>query len=99
MSIIGLLGNAGRANYAATKAGLIGLTLALAQEYAANAVVPGIIDTPMSRVVASRVVDRKFEAILLSSGHPGRGGTSHHPVSKNPYINGTVLRVDGGIRF
>ncbi|AEJ40367.1 hypothetical protein TPY_2199 [Sulfobacillus acidophilus TPY] len=104
-SISGLLGNAGQANYAAAKAGLIGLTLAIAQEYAArgitaNAVVPGIIDTPMSRAVTSRVVDRKLEAILLRRpGTPDEVAQAIVLLAQNPYINGTVLRVDGGIRF
>jgi 3-oxoacyl-[acyl-carrier protein] reductase len=104
-STSGLLGNAGQANYAAAKAGLFGLTFAIAQEYAtkgitANAVVPGIIDTPMTRAVASRVVDRKLNAILLRRpGTPDEVAQAIVLFAQNPYINGTVLRVDGGIRF
>ncbi|WP_053958191.1 3-oxoacyl-ACP reductase FabG [Sulfobacillus thermosulfidooxidans] len=104
-SISGVLGNAGQANYAAAKAGLIGLTHTIAQEYAAkgitaNAVVPGIIDTAMTRAVRPQVVNDKLQAILLRrAGTPDEVSQAVVLLAQNAYINGAVLRIDGGIRF
>ncbi|QQE78404.1 3-oxoacyl-[acyl-carrier-protein] reductase [Alicyclobacillus sp. SO9] len=106
-SISGVLGNAGQANYAASKAGLIGLTKAIAQEYGAkgitaNVIAPGLVDTNMSRRVPESVMNQKLEEVLLK-----RPGSTSEIASVavflastlSDYINGELIRVDGGIRF
>ena len=104
-SIIGLVGNAGQANYAASKAGLIGLTRSLAKEYAAkditvNAVAPGFIRTPMTDQLPEQVQQDYLAAIPAK-----RFGTPQDVAAavaflvseEAGYINGHVLRVDGGM--
>jgi len=104
-SVVGLTGNAGQANYAASKAGIIGFTKSVAREYAArgitaNAIAPGFIDTDMTEVLKP---DMK-EAILKSIP-AGRMG-SPEDVAKavaflageaSSYITGQTLAVDGGM--
>lgn len=106
-SISGILGNSGQANYAASKAGLIGLTKAIAQEYAAkgitaNAIAPGLVDTPMSHEVRSDVARQKLAMVLLGrTASPAEIAQSAVYLASDgaQYINGAVLRIDGGIRF
>ena len=105
-SVVGLQGNAGQANYAASKAGLIGLTKSLARELAsrgitANAVAPGLVpETGMTGELAQEVQERMLSAVPL-----GRAGTPEdvaHAVAflasdQAAYITGQVLAVDGGM--
>ena len=105
-SVVGLQGNAGQANYAASKAGLIGLTKSLARELAsrgitANAVAPGLVpDTGMTGELAAEVQQQMLSAVPL-----GRAGTPEdvaHAVAflaseQAAYITGQVLAVDGGM--
>jgi len=106
-SVVGETGNAGQANYAASKAGLIGLTKSLAQEVASrnitvNAVAPGFVETAMSEAVESAARDRLLSLIPL-----GRMGTAEevaHAVrflagEAASYITGHVLDVNGGLRM
>lgn len=99
-SVTGIMGNAGQANYAASKAGLIGLTKSVARELASrnitcNAVAPGFIDTDMTK-------DLK-DSPLAASIPLGRMGTPEDVadavcyLANAPYVTGTVLQVDGGI--
>lgn len=99
-SVAGLMGNAGQCNYAASKAGLIGLTKTIAKELApkgvrCNAVAPGFIATDMTQ---SQVDNPLLAAIPL--GHMGSpedvAEAVAYLVSAN-YVTGEVLRVDGGI--
>ncbi len=104
-SVVGLTGNAGQANYAASKAGLIGFTKAVAKELASrnilvNAVAPGFIDTDMTRALTDDQRDALQKQIPL-----GRLG-SVEDVAKAvlflasdsaDYITGQVLVVDGGM--
>lgn len=104
-SIIGIVGNAGQVNYAASKAGLIGLTRSLAKEYAArnitvNAVAPGFIQTPMTDKLPGQVKDEYLKTIPAGRfGTPGdvAAAAAFFASEEAGYINGHVLRVDGGM--
>lgn len=102
-SIVGLIGNVGQANYAASKAGLIGLTKSTARELAArgitcNAIAPGFIQTDMTAVLSDGVKEQMLSNIPLKSF-----GTSEDVAkaavffATNKYITGQVLNVDGGM--
>jgi 3-oxoacyl-[acyl-carrier protein] reductase len=106
-SVVGETGNPGQANYVAAKAGLIGLTKAVAQEVASrgitvNAVAPGFIDTAMTAALEPAARDRLLPLIPL-----GRMGTDMdvaHAVcflasDEAGYITGHVLDVNGGLRM
>ena len=104
-SVVGLHGNAGQVNYAATKAGVIGMTKSLAKELAGrnitvNAVAPGFIDTDMTAVLP----EKAKEAILASipMAHLGAAEDVANAVAflasdEAGYITGQVLAVDGGM--
>jgi 3-oxoacyl-[acyl-carrier protein] reductase len=104
-SVVGQSGNAGQANYAASKAGLIGLTKALALEVASrnitvNAVAPGLIDTDMTRALADGVhTDWSDRIPLKRLGSPD--DVAHAVVflasDEAAYITGHVLAVNGGM--
>ena len=104
-SVIGLMGNAGQANYAASKAGLIGFTKALAKEFAArkvcvNAIAPGFIVTDMTDGLSEELQDQMKQVIPL-----GSFGTTEDIVHATlflaspgaRYITGQTLTVDGGM--
>ena len=104
-SVIGLTGNAGQGNYAASKSGIIGFTKSLAREVASrsitvNAIAPGMIDTDMTRELG----DEAREAILgqIPMGRLGSGddiaGTAMFLASEfGAYVTGETIRVDGGM--
>ncbi len=104
-SIAGLTGNAGQANYAASKAGLIGLTKTLARELASrgitvNAVAPGFIMTDMTGVLPDKVKEAVLAQIPL--GKFGEGADIAAAVAflaapEAKYITGQTLTVDGGM--
>jgi 3-oxoacyl-[acyl-carrier protein] reductase len=104
-SVVGLTGNAGQANYAAAKAGLLGFTKSLAQELASrsitvNAVAPGFIDTDMTRALTD-----EQRAALLTRVPLGRLGTPEDIAAavlflaspQAAYITGETLHVNGGM--
>lgn len=101
-SVSGMIGNPGQANYAAAKAGLIGLTKAVAKELApkgitCNAVAPGFIATDMTRDLAGQD-NALLDAIPLGRmGQPQEVAQVVAFLATAPYITGEVLRVDGGI--
>ncbi len=104
-SIVGLMGNAGQANYSASKAGLIGLTKTTAREVASrgirvNAIAPGFIDTAMTQVLDEKVRERLIEQIPLARlGLPEdiANCVSFLVSDRASYLTGQVLSVNGGM--
>ncbi len=99
-SVSGLIGNAGQSNYAASKAGLIGLTKSVAKEYAAkgircNAVAPGFIRTDMTEAHADNPLLAMIP--LGRMGEPEEVAEAVAYLVSAKYVTGEVLRVDGGI--
>lgn len=104
-SVVGLIGNAGQANYAASKAGIIGFTKSIAREYAsrgitANAIAPGFIATKMTEVLKDEI-KAGIEA-QIPAGHIGKPEDVANAVrffasEQSAYITGQVLAVDGGM--
>jgi 3-oxoacyl-[acyl-carrier protein] reductase len=104
-SVVAQAGNVGQANYIAAKAGIIGLTKAVAREYAsrritANAVSPGYIETPMTEVMSDAAKAAMLGQIPL--GRPGRDQEVAAAVAflasdEAGYITGQVLNVNGGM--
>lgn len=104
-SVVGVMGNAGQANYSASKAGLIGLTKTTAKEFSSrgircNAVAPGFIESAMTDKLSDDVKKQYFDAIPL-----GKFGTVENIADTvaflasdmSSYITGQVLCVDGGL--
>ena len=104
-SVVGVQGNAGQANYAASKAGILGFTKSIALELGSrnircNAIAPGFIETEMTAKLAPEVVQGWRDSIPLK-----RGGTAKDIANAcvflasdmSSYITGQVLRIDGGM--
>ena len=104
-SVIGIMGNAGQANYAASKGGIITLTKSAAKEFASrnirvNAIAPGFIETEMTAQLPKEIVDKYLEAIPLR-----HIGTSKDVANlclflaseEADYITGQTIQVDGGL--
>ncbi|MDR1859207.1 MAG: 3-oxoacyl-[acyl-carrier-protein] reductase [Treponema sp.] len=104
-SVVGVHGNGGQANYAASKAGLIGITKSLAQEVASrgvrvNAIAPGFIESDMTSVLPQEVKDKMVTAIPLKRvGKPEdiAEAALFLASDSSTYITGQVLPVDGGM--
>ena len=104
-SVVGLMGNAGQVNYAASKSGVIGLTKALARELGSrhitvNAIAPGYIETEMTGVLSDKVKKTMFGQIPLK-----RFGTTQEVAQtvnfliENKYVTGQVIEVNGGLNM
>ncbi len=104
-SVVGVKGNAGQANYAASKAGLIGFTKSVALEFGSrnircNAIAPGFIETEMTAVLDQNVVQKWVEAIpLRRSGSPEDVANCAVFLGSDlsSYMTGQVFQVDGGM--
>lgn len=108
-SVVGVFGNIGQANYAATKAGIIGLTKTWAKEFAmkggnvrVNAIAPGYTMTDILKTVPQEMLD-KFAAMTmlgrLGQPHEIAGAALFLASEDASYITGQVLQVDGGMRL
>lgn len=102
-SVIGLHGNIGQANYAASKAGVIGLTKSLAKEGAlrnirCNAIAPGMIVSDMTNVLSDKVKEDIMNEIPLKRfGSADEVAQTAIFLAQNEYITGQVITVDGGM--
>ena len=104
-SVVGIAGNAGQANYAASKAGVIGLTKTAAKELASrgitvNAIAPGFIETDMTAVLSDKI--REATAAQIPMGHFGAAEDVANLAAflasdQANYITGQVIHVDGGM--
>ena len=104
-SVVGAMGNIGQANYAASKAGIIGFTKSIAREYAnrgitANAIAPGFIETHMTKALSEEVRDALIKQIPM--GRLGMPEDVAHVVEflasdEAAYITGQVIHVNGGM--
>ncbi|QBI21653.1 SDR family oxidoreductase [Egibacter rhizosphaerae] len=100
-SVVGLHGNPGQANYAASKAALVGLAKSLAREVGGrgvtvNAVAPGFVETAMTEELDESLLER-IPAGRLGTPDDVAGAVAFLCSSRAAYVNGTVLQVDGGL--
>ena len=104
-SVIGLIGNAGQCNYAASKAGLIGFTQSVAREFAGrgvtvNAIAPGFIETDMTSELKPELREGVLKQIPLGSFGQAEdiaNGALYLAAASGRYVTGQVLTVDGGM--
>lgn len=102
-SVVGVTGNAGQCNYAASKAGVIGITKSVARELATrnvfvNAVAPGFIETKMTEVLPEKVKEAVVNNIPLKKfGSPDDVAKTVMFLAETTYITGQVINIDGGM--
>lgn len=102
-SVSGLIGNAGQANYAASKAGVIGFTKAIAREIAGrnvrvNAIAPGFIQSDMTDVLSDKIKEAMIAQIPMKRfGAPEEVADVAVFLAKQEYLTGQVIAVDGGL--
>jgi 3-oxoacyl-[acyl-carrier protein] reductase len=104
-SVIGIRGNAGQCNYAASKAGVIGLTKSLAKELASrninvNAIAPGFIKTDMTEKLDDEYKEKIIE--MIPSGKLGNAkdvasAALYLACEDSDYVTGSVIKIDGGM--
>ena len=106
-SVVGIAGNFGQCNYAATKGGIIGFTKSLAKELGkrkitVNAIAPGFISSPMTEKIPEEMMQSIIKLIPLGEvGQPYDVAKAVRFLASEDarYISGTVLRIDGGLSF
>jgi 3-oxoacyl-[acyl-carrier protein] reductase len=104
-SIVGVMGNAGQANYAASKAGLIGMSKSIAQEVAArgitvNCLAPGFIETPMTEGLKDDVKEKLLAAVparRLGTPDDVAAGVLYLASAEASYVTGQTLHINGGM--
>ncbi|MBM7710378.1 3-oxoacyl-[acyl-carrier-protein] reductase [Enterococcus lemanii] len=102
-SVSGLIGNVGQANYAASKAGVVGFTKSVAREVAprgitCNAIAPGFIQTDMTDVLSDKIKEQVTQNIPMQRfGQVDDVAQTAIFLAKNSYITGQVINVDGGL--
>ena len=102
-SVVGLTGNVGQANYAASKAGVIGFSKSVAREAATrgitcNVIAPGFIETEMTEVLSDKIKEQTKNQIPLQCyGQVEDVAKAAVFLAQSPYITGQVLNVDGGL--
>ena len=102
-SVVGLIGNVGQANYAASKAGLIGFTKSVAREVAArnvrvNAIAPGMIESDMTDVLSDKVKEATLAQIPMKRfGNTSEVAEVAVFLSRQEYLTGQVIAIDGGL--
>lgn len=102
-SVVGLTGNAGQANYAASKAGVIGFSKSIAREVAArnvrvNVIAPGFIESDMTAVLSDKIKDAMMGQIPMKRfGHAEEVAEVAVFLAKQEYLTGQVLAIDGGL--
>ena len=102
-SVVGLIGNVGQANYAASKAGLIGFTKSVAREVAArnvrvNAIAPGMIESDMTDVLSDKVKEATLAQIPMKRfGNTSEVAEVAVFLARQEYLTGQVIAIDGGL--
>lgn len=102
-SVVALQGNAGQANYAASKAGLLGLTRTLAKEYGSrnirvNALAPGFIESDMTWGLSQDIKDRALDKLSLRRfGRAQEVAELAYYLASADYVTGQVISIDGGL--
>ena len=102
-SVVGLIGNVGQANYAASKAGLIGFTKSVAREVAArnvrvNAISPGMIESDMTDVLSDKVKEATLAQIPMKRfGNTSEVAEVAAFLARQEYLTGQVIAIDGGL--
>ena len=102
-SVVGLIGNVGQANYAASKAGLIGFTKSVARELAArnvrvNAIAPGMIESDMTDVLSDKVKEATLAQIPMKRfGNTSEVAEVAVFLARQEYLTGQVIAIDGGL--
>ena len=102
-SVVGLIGNAGQANYAASKAGVIGFSKSIAREVAArnvrvNVIAPGFIESDMTAVLSDKIKDAMMGQIPMKRfGQAEEVAEVAVFLAKQEYMTGQVLSIDGGL--
>ncbi len=102
-SVVGLMGNIGQANYAASKAGLIGFTKSVAREVAnrnvrVNAIAPGMIESDMTAVLSDKVKEAMLAQIPMKQfGQAEQVAEVTAFLASQDYLTGQVLAIDGGL--
>ena len=102
-SVVGLMGNIGQANYAASKAGLIGFTKSVAREVAnrnvrVNAIAPGMIESDMTAVLSDKVKDAMLAQIPMKQfGQVEQVAEVTAFLASQDYLTGQVIAIDGGL--
>ena len=102
-SVVGLMGNVGQANYAASKAGLIGFTKSVAREVAGrnvrvNTIAPGMIESDMTAVLSDKVKDAMLAQIPMKQfGQAEQVADVAVFLASQDYLTGQVIAIDGGL--